>query len=692
MTGHVLTTPREADELVARMFGSGCSCSISVREEKAFKDDGWLSLGNIRLDAGELDANHLSMAVKRGAFEWKLPELEEAQTELADLLGLKEQQKDSPKLRRALDAVAAISVRTGLQHPKFDPHALETMPFRRSATVVADTSGAIQGGLDFVARYLHPAARIKVPAIVQMEIVNFAERFLSGRRATKTKPPDLLIDHLMSQGGQRVLLRLELRADTEIERTFLLGDPLRSAFQRDNDPDLKDLNLNVTIAAYIDRMILEATRQHQAQSNLGHQVLLLTSDQGLARMALAEGIVPLFFKSVVAGDLFGKRLTGATLNPFSGQLCETSATSILWELATAFGSARLTNDDMTHSLVVSAFGEGLSWSPYQSHADLLWCDHSGVPEWPPSSPPERTPSIDAKTPNEKLKKTRPATTGRTPLKTHKATNAPLPVTEGTASAISFLKFNVGGIFNLVDALDNHQILTEDDVISTLGVQNRNGIEEQRRFLTSASLVTIDGRNWRAESQLQDLAIALRQEDVPSVLRVLLNAPSFALFARRIADIQPGQIWDTAELKRGANTYRTLGEVTCLCAPVHGEGLYSTPNTPDPAEFAPIALQRFRDLDQGDGLVATGAWLEELIRKNGIHPEIARNRLNDASAMNLLRRSTEGSTTEVRFDKHVIQVLRFRSGAPTVSVVHLYRGDYLIPGKSSTSLRIEGLDS
>ena len=84
------------------------------------------------------------------------------------------------------------------------------MPFRRSTTIVADTSGALQGGLDFVARHLHPAARVKVPAIVQMEIVNFADRFLSGRRATRTRPTDLLIDHLLSQGGQRVLLRLEL--------------------------------------------------------------------------------------------------------------------------------------------------------------------------------------------------------------------------------------------------------------------------------------------------------------------------------------------------------------------------------------------------------------------------------------------------------------------------------------------------
>jgi hypothetical protein len=68
-----------------------------------------------------------------------------------------------------------------------------------------------------------------VPAIAQMEIVNFSQRFLSNSRSGSVKGLDLLLDHLNSQGAQRVLLRLELQSDIEIERTFLLGDPLRLA-------------------------------------------------------------------------------------------------------------------------------------------------------------------------------------------------------------------------------------------------------------------------------------------------------------------------------------------------------------------------------------------------------------------------------------------------------------------------------
>jgi hypothetical protein len=155
----------------------------------------------------------------------------------------------------------------------------------------------------------------------------------------------------------------------------------------------------------------------------------------------------------------------------------------------------------------------------------------------------------------------------------------------------------------------------------------------------------------------------------------------------MSEIGVGKVWDPTEFTRSATTYRTLGEITRICAPISEEGVYPTPNVPDPVAFAPIAIQRFRALDQGDGLIATGTWLEDLIRKDGIHPEIARLRLNDASARKLLNRSTEGSTTDVRFDNHTIQVLRVSAGKPLVATVHLYRGDYLISGKSSTSLHI-----
>ena len=126
----------------------------------------------------------------------------------------------------------------------------------------------------------------------------------------------------------------------------------------------------------------------------------------------------------------------------------------------------------------------------------------------------------------------------------------------------------------------------------------------------------------------------------------------------------------------------------LCAAVSGE-IHATPNVPEAVAFSRIALRRFSSLDrEGHGLVATGEWLESLIRDEGIHPEIARRLLDEASETGLLRRSTEGSTTQLRFEDRIVHALRTQAGQPVVERIYLYRGDYLIPGKASVSLRIE----
>ena len=621
----------------------------------------------------------------RGGFEWTLPRSDEACAALGDLLGIVDPAK-SPKIRRALDSIAAITFRAGLQHPRFDPGALEHLPFRRSTTIIADTSGAVQGGLDFVANYLHPAARVKVPAIVQMEIVNFAERFLSNMRAARTRAPDLLLDHMISQGGQRVLLRLELHADIEIERNFLLGDPLRNAFQVDTEQEIRDLNLAVILRSYADRLIVESARQHQAQSNLGHPVQLLTSDQGLARMAIGEGLTPLFFNSIVGEDALGKRLSGQVFSPFAGVTVGRPLAAIVWEVASAFGAARLRSEDAEHELTVTAIGEALSWSPYQSQADLLWCDFSKVPAWNGMTGSQAQPEA-ADTKHEATAEPAKKGSSRKLAKAEKRADVRASVGVGSPP-----RFNVERFLDLVDALDNEQTLTPEKVLSLAQVRSRESLKEYNRFLSSAGLITSEGGTWSSTDQTRVLAVALRGQDIDDVRRSLAQAPSFELLVRTLAEVGVGSPTRLEVFGRAAVTYRTLGEVCRMCAPVAGEGLYSTPSTPNAEAFAPLAIKRFGELANGEQLVATGAWLETLIRKDGVHPEVARDRLSEASARHFLTRSTEGSTTEVRFDDHVIQVLRSKSGRPILEDVHLYRGDYLIPGKSSSSLFIGAPES
>ena len=678
----VLVSPNQAASRIVEAFRREPYCRVQVQEQGAFKDDQWLCLGTISLSPNTLgheDEQH-DAALASTAFEWRLPDAGKVELELASLLGVTQGDGDYPKISRkisrALDQAASIAVRAGLQYPVFDPAAIEEMPFRRTTTVVSDTSGVLQGALDFVVRFLHPAARVKIPAIVQMEFVNFAHRFRSirnknrdGKNKSKLLRANELIEHLKSQGGQRILLRLELRSDAEIERTYLLGDPLRDAFKPDRDSVLRDLNISVSVPAYADRLILEAARHHQAQSEPGHAVRLLTSDEDLARMALAEGMAPLYFTAVKYADFFGARLTGRTFNPFTGDVHGIPLTQVLWELATAFGAARLQWKDGS-TIKISALSDGTSWSPFHSADDLLWFSAEDAANGATST--SRTDTRAVRPSTETAGKEAPKIAGR------------------TARNVSFQRMSVNSLFRLICALDDGQGLDAAQVSALLNVRNIRNVNEYLRFLLSADLVEIDGDRWIPTPLVQSLSAELRNENAAALRDALLKAPSFGAFDSLVAQSEIGHFIDMSNLSRSTTTYRMLGELTLICAPV-GRNVYATPALPSPDHFAQIALRQFRDLDNGDGLVATGRWLESLIRHDGIHPEVTRRSLEQANEEGLLRLSTEGSTMQTGFDNHLVHVLRTDAddgGMPIAKPVHLYRGDYLIPGKASVSLRIE----
>lgn len=668
-----LLSPSQAVPLAANVLEAHGGCELWVSEERAF-DDEWLPLGEISLVANEINEASAVTLVQQGAFEWQLPDLSATVATASKLLGLdngrlgEARTRDEARLLRAMDAVASIATRIGFVHPRFDPAALEQMPFRRSTTVVVDTSGVLQGALDFVARFLHPAARVKIPAITQMEITNQADRFLRIRRSRSKKPQVRLrelFEHLTSQGGQRALLRIELHGDTEVERTYLLGDPLRSAFDTDSDPDVKDLDIHSPIRSYADRLIVEAARHHQAQSGPAHMVRLLTGDQGLARMAMAEGIRPVYFAANSATEVFGKRLSGQTFEPFVGHIRGVPLTTLVWELATGFGSVRLKSQH--NELQVSAIGERLSWAPYHAEQDLLWCMQA-QPSAAMAKPKSTTAPPDQDTGAG-----------------DKAAEAPTRRKPAARPGTSPLRFSVDGIFRLVCAIDDRVEMSVPQIEEVLGSK----ANEYRRFLQSGGLVHSAAGVWTAGERIPFLSAALRNERVEEVREALLEVPSYAAFAERLSELALGEPLATKDLGRGSMTYRVLGEVTLICAAVSRSRIYATPNVPSPEEFSRIARERFTSLDrEGSGLVATGEWLEALIQEDGIHPEVARRQLDAASEAGLIRRSTEGSTTQLRFSNHVVHVLRTQSGEPVIEQVFLYRGDYLIPGKASVSLRIE----
>lgn len=702
MSSFSLAKPREADGLIARLFQGHQSCILLAREENAFKPDAWFDFGRIGLfpipgdrvqqegmpESNEAEhmrllAERYTLAVRRGQYEWSPPTPEAAQAALeAILVNLPEGKRSADvarrdgKLRRTLDLMATIAARTGLFHPRFDSHALAQMPYRRPLSIVADTSGISQGGLDFVARFLCPVARTKVPAIAHMEVVNFSHRFLSNSRSGDVRALDLLMDHLQSQGSQRVVLRLEFHSEMEIERSFLLGDPLRSAFAKDPDKDLSSLNLSTDVPSYADRMIVEATRHHQMQGGPGHQVQLLTSDHGLAKMAMSEGIEPLYFRSVDSHQLFGQKMTGANFHPFGGPLQCTPLSALLWECATAFGRAKLETPDGKERLEVAAFGKDFSWSPYHSKEDLLWMDGSNISPWKPLV--RNTDPFIAPVDNPPTQPVNPAAAART---TSRGALAPAPFS-------GWYTFKVQALFDLIVLLDDQQTLTEENVRDVVGSTAKSAAKEYQRFLRSGGL--IPPSSWSATLDLQKLSIGLRQRDLAMAGGVFATVPSVARFLGGLVHTGIGRPWDASVINRGVSGYMALGEVLLAGASVTKSAYYPTPSRPTTREFTPLALEAFRALDTGGGLISTGAWLERMIVQFGVHPELSRELLMEAAAAGLLERSTEGSTTDTRHDEHRISVLRVKDGHPTVESVYLYRGDYLIPGKSSSSIRIGAL--
>ena len=380
MSDYRLTSKSEASAALGDYFQliAGAPSLLMIREDKCFKDTNWLNLGTLLVEPGdcepgeEINERYLA-AVNFGFFEWACPSITTVMDRLVELLEITKEDHKA-KAERALDEVTSVAARVGLVHPFFDADAISLMPFRRPTTVVADTSAILQGGLDFVVRFLYPMARLKVPAIAHMEILNSADNYFKYRR-THQKVKDraaVLLSHAVSQGGQRALLRLELQTDAEIERGRLGADPLRGIIQSESDAEDTNLGLQKVQRSFADRLIFETARQHLSQSSPDHPVTLMTADQGLARMTLGEGMQPLFFEAVSYPLIAERRLSGTTFNPFTGRIYSVSIADLLWEMAVTFGRARLATEDDTYFVEACAMEETLSWKPYHAKDDLLW--------------------------------------------------------------------------------------------------------------------------------------------------------------------------------------------------------------------------------------------------------------------------------------------------------------------------------
>ncbi len=709
MISYCLKSPDESIAQIAQVFASGdCKAQIEVHEDKCFKAGTWLRVGTISMHPGgsepeDADAP-IEQAIRYGSYGWKLPSFDALTTQMKTVYqeGKKrnnDQQKlkHDDKTRRALEALVHCASRCGFVNPTFDAGSVAEMPFARPTTVVVDTSAVLQGGLDFVIRFLYPMARIKIPAIVHMEILTMADRYFTHRRVAETDihPAAVLLDHVTSQGAQRVLLRLELQTEAEIERPRLGADPLRGVVQPDNDAEDKSLNLQIVQRSFADRLILETAIQHRDRLSPDHPIMVLTADQGLARMTLGEGLHALFFSSPPVEQVCGRTLSGTGFRPFVDDMGEASLfyiplPALLWELACTFGCARLVTEDGSTGLTVSAIGHNLSWHPFHSRDDLLWTL-------------ENKPSADAATtttqvtPGNTVTPDRPKDTpvkhGRSDMRTASKPSAePLndqsPRNKSPGGLTGSYRFPVKSMLQLVLGFEREERIADRDGMRLVGVKTASRYREFRNFLLAGQFAERINGGLVKQPPMDALIQAIKVRDLQHLREMFSLVPSFAAFLSCLAvgrPVAPNSIQSIG--REAAPTYISLSEVCCAALDIPDEGIYLTPHSPVPSDFAPMALGAYRRLKGGEDYVLTGRWLEELARHDGVHPVRARERLNEAREAGLLERYTEGSTPETQYERHNMAILELNKGVPTIRKLNLYHGDFLIPEKASVSIRL-----
>ena len=444
--------------------------------------------------------------------------------------------------------------------------------------------------------------------------------------------------------------------------------------------------------SFADRLILETAIHHRDSLSPDHPIVVLTADQGLARMTLGEGLHSLFFYPPPTDDVCGKTLPGTGFRPFVDDMGEAPLfyiplPALLWELACTFGSVRLVTDDQSKGLTVAAIGKDLPWYPFHSRDDLLWAWDNpattgaaitltpAVSTSPRSGPHENGGS-------DELDETK---SGQTAAKDESATSR---ISLSGVLTGSY-RFPVGSMFELVLAFERKEQITDHEGMRLVGVETPKRYQEFKNFLLAGRFVERRNKGLIKLPPTDDFIQAIKTRDLDDLKELVSRVPSFVAF---LGDLAVGRAATPETIhsigKAAVPTYVSLSEVCCAALDISGEGIYLTPHSPPPSDFAPMALDAYRRLRSGENYVLIGRWLEELARREGVHPIRARERLNEAREAGLLERFTEGSTPETQYERHDMAILEFNKGMPTIRRLNLYHGDFLIPGKASVSIRLE----
>ncbi len=683
----------EAVENLALLAKNG-PLQVEITEDIAFKHEGdlhWIPLGEINFfpakpSQGDEPYYDYWAAVRYGGFEWKLPNasaLKEAVFNFEAIPKLEDNHKE--KLIHAVrEGLQDILRRTLVQYPVFDAATMAMLPLQRPATIVPDTSAVHQGALDFICRFLMPWARIKVPAIIHMEILNNADNYFKIRFGPKVGQqkssirPRTLRQHILSQGGQRTLLRMEFNPEVELDRGDLGADPLRGIVTPSSDSEDKALGLQHITRSFADRLVVETARRFQFQTRPDRPLFLLTSDQGMARMAMAEGLGVMFFQARAVPQFEGRTVTGALLAPFSAEIHTVSFADILWELAVSFGRARISTISGSQGKLDlwGIGGEGATWQPLHAREDLLWANIA-----PPARSSQPQPLPPSEGPHQQLvvESTRPTQ----------------PLQTSPEELKSSYKFSPDRLFALVGALVKEGRMTATVARECLALRSQDTLRKYVRFLVSGRLVQDEGDQLRSTNKLAELWQALSIGEDIKTGEILRTVPSFNELWEFVAS--KGQVdSDDSNLPTVVTArpnYFALGEGMRAWVSVTGHGIVYTPSIPPCGQFAKTAMSVYSEISRADSAewILTGKWLEKLAFEYGIHPVTVRELTGQSRQEELMRVFAEGSTPDNRFETHTFWTLSTQGEMPHLERAYFYRGDFLLPGTAAVRIKIEVSD-
>ncbi|AGY56317.1 hypothetical protein [Gloeobacter kilaueensis] len=696
-----LLTKQAVANFISRIITKSSSFRIYVGEDICFGDNVWVEIGKVQFFYVKHEFNNLN-AVNYGGFEWSVPSTEELSANITNALnGVG---KISEKERKAIEkyfgqGLQDVVRRTLLLLPTFDIGAMAKMPLLKPTTIVPDTTAVHQGALDFVAKFLMPYARVKIPAIVYMEILNNVDNFFSklrnkeDSRGRSSYRSQALNQHILSQGGQGTLLRLESNSNVELERGDLGADPLRGIVAPSNDQEDKALGLTGIVKSFGDRLIVETARRFQLQVRPSHPLVLLTSDQGMARMAISEGIEVFYFQARSTSGFSGKTLTGVLHHPFNGGLYFVPFTDVLWELAITFGCLRLSNED-GDSVELRAIGASgtIDWQPYYTQRDLLF-GRFGESSLGKSSDLEDSSEITHIETISPITKTGVQFTNKEDNTSaeHTQTNIDKTLQNLTGS----YSFSPSKMLILMRELIEHGSVANNEIIELLDIKTRDQATRYKNFLLSGNLITTDGKSLFCTLSLQELWNCVTTQNILCVRNCLIDVPSFSTFVnhlneRRVLQTIPND-WPVSS--SALRTYLMLGDIAGCSLSIPNIGVVATDSVFNTSDFANRAIKVYQSISSQveSTWILSGRWLEELARDCALHPVFSRENLLKAIDKNLLSVYAEGSTPDTRFEKHHMWALQVVDGRPQIEKIFLYRGDFLLPGTAAVRIRIEGVN-